>query len=130
MLFISLYTIISVAVLYFPYLLISKKWNRFKITKPFTITLINFILTLLFFVMFITNPQSFSSDAEIGNKLLYVIFTIFVTYFYCLIIPISGINIIVIIKNSLYSGSIKKTTAILFSIISIILIAYISVNIF
>jgi len=130
MLFAFGYAIVSTFILYLVYLLVSKKSDRFRIRKPLVISIVNFILTVSFLLFFIVSPTSFTADNTIDNTFLYVAFSIFASYFYLLIIPISGVHIIMALQKKVYVESINRYVLMLLSVFSMGIIIYISINIF
>jgi len=130
MLFAFLYVIISTLIIYGIYLLVSKKWNKLTVKNPLILSVINLILTLSFLALFIAIPSSFDTDVSINNPLIFMLFLIFATYFYLLIIPISGLHILLAITNQIYDKNIKKYLLILFSVLSMGIVLFISISIF
>lgn len=63
--------------------------DKFLHNAPLIIGIINFVLAASFLLAYILNPTSFSSEQTIVSPVLYVLFTIFSTYFYVVAMPLS-----------------------------------------
>lgn len=100
MVFALVYSIISTGIFVLVYLAVSKKWSRLTIRKPLIVSMVNFLLTVLVFSLFLFNPASFGSNVAIDNKADYILFSVFATYFYIFIIPLAGLQIVVTLKNN------------------------------
>lgn len=91
MLYMILFTIIGGGVASILARLLYKKFrggNKIHYV-PYIFGVINLLLSSLFMIWFIVNPDAFSSDAVIESQVVYVLFTIFATYFYICALPIS-----------------------------------------
>ena len=128
MLFAIGYTIIGTLALWGIYLFVSPKWPRFIMKNPLMLAVINGILSAAFLAMYLVNPGAFSAEAAVTNSAFAFIFTVFATYFYFFIIPISGLQIIVTLRNKLYNSLVKRYLTVLSDALSLVAIIYISVN--
>lgn len=125
-----LYTLISTGVLYLIYSFASKKWAKISIKKPFLLATLNAALSLTFLLLFVLKPSNFAQTATIESPVLSLLFTIFASYFYFLILPISGLQMIVIVKEKLYQNNLKRIFCLVENCLSIVSVLYISINIF
>ena len=98
MVFLVLFTVfggaIASLVFFFIYKRHIKKYGTVK-EKSFTINApkifgtINIFLVLVFGLWFVINPSHFSQNETIDNKIVFILFSIFVMYFYVLALPLS-----------------------------------------
>ena len=98
MLFLISFTIISGAVASFLFILIFKrhikkngnvKRKSFIINAPKIFGTINFILMVVFGIWYVSNPSAFSQNEPVDNKIIFILLSVFFTYFYVLALPLS-----------------------------------------
>lgn len=124
------YAIISTGVFLGIYWVLSKRISQLKIRKPFVLTVVNFLITVVILGLFLLNPEAFSEEAAIEPGVIYILFSIFATYFYLIIIPLAGIQTIITLKNNLYRNRSKKYMVVGCNIFTICGIIYLSSSIF
>lgn len=125
MLYLVLFTLISGVIASVLFLFIFKrhiKKNRSVKEKSFTINApkifgtINIILVAVFGIWYVLNPSAFSQNEPINNKLVFILLSIFFTYFHVLALPLS-------IGSTILTLFLKK------SISKIIFLYYILTNV-
>ena len=98
MLYLILFTLIAGAIASFLLLFIFKrhikkngnvKEKSFTINAPAIFGTINIILAIIFGIWYVSNPSAFSQNEPVDNKVLFILLSIFFTYFHILSLPLS-----------------------------------------
>jgi hypothetical protein len=98
MLYLILFTFISWAVVSFLFVFIFKrhvkkngnvKEKSFIVNVPKVFGTINIMLAIVFGIWYVSNPSAFSQNEPIDNKIVFILLSIFFTYFHVLALPIS-----------------------------------------
>jgi hypothetical protein len=97
------------------------KEKSFTLNAPEIFGSINIILAVVFLVWYIVNPDAFSADTTIENKILYILFSIFAAYFYIFAMPLSIASVfssIALLKKNGYISGTKFVYCVLTNIIA------------
>jgi hypothetical protein len=98
MLYLILFTLISGVIASFLFFLIFKRHIRkngnvkeksFIVNAPKIFGTINIILAVVFGIWYVSNPSAFSQNEPVNNKIVFILLSIFFTYFYVLALPLS-----------------------------------------
>jgi len=98
MLYLILFTLIAGAAVSFLFRFIFKrhikkngnvKKKSFTINAPAIFGTVNIILAIVFGVWYVSNPSAFSQSEPIDNKIVFILLSIFFTYFHVLALPLS-----------------------------------------
>lgn len=99
MLYLTSFAVITGTIASFAFFLVYKRsvkkmGNRlmkksFIMKTPKIFGSINIFLAVFFGIWFIVNPSAFSQDTSIDNKVVFILLSIFYTYFYILALPLS-----------------------------------------
>ncbi|MDX1341319.1 MAG: hypothetical protein R3227_03170 [Reinekea sp.] len=124
------YGIISTLLLYVGYQWLTARYPKRVLTHTLPLSVLNALLAIVFTILYLVSPQTFSAETQISGIAPLVFFTILSLYFYLLIIPLEGLNLVLLYQEKARFTRAPGLSQLCLSMIAIAGVIYISVSVF
>ncbi|MDX1473135.1 MAG: hypothetical protein R3309_03135 [Reinekea sp.] len=124
------YGIISTLLLYGGYQWLTALYPKCVLTHTLPLTVLNALLATVFTILYLVSPESFSAETQISGIAPLVLITILSLYFYLLIIPLEGLNLVLLYQEKARFTRAPGLSQLCLSMIAIAGVIYISVSVF